>query len=51
MRKLGPVFGALGKVTGLTSRLTRQRFGWAPARAGLTEDLDAGHYFAQRESE
>ena len=42
-------FGWLGRFFAAdvpaSAALTRERYGWAPARAGLIADLDEGHYF------
>jgi nucleoside-diphosphate-sugar epimerase len=44
-------FGWMGMFFGIdapaSSALTQERLGWRPARIGLIEDLDQGHYFAQ----
>ncbi|MEO6701353.1 MAG: SDR family oxidoreductase [Jatrophihabitantaceae bacterium] len=40
---LGAFFGADAPAS---NALTRQLLGWQPRHPGLTEDLDAGHYFA-----
>jgi len=43
-------FGWMGMFFGIdapaSSALTQERLGWRPARIGLIEDLDQGHYFA-----
>lgn len=43
-------FGWLARMVGVDSRassaLTRELLGWRPARPGLLDDLDEGHYFA-----
>ena len=43
-------FGFLGMLLGIdqpaSSTLTTELLGWRPARPGLLEDLDMGHYFA-----
>jgi nucleoside-diphosphate-sugar epimerase len=44
-------FGWMGMFFGIdapaSSALTQERLGWQPARPGLIEDLEQGHYFAQ----
>ena len=44
-------FGWMGMFFGIdapaSSALTQERLGWRPARLGLIEDLERGHYFAQ----
>ena len=44
-------FGWMGMFFGIdapaSSALTQERLGWLPARPGLLEDLEQGHYFAQ----
>jgi nucleoside-diphosphate-sugar epimerase len=44
-------FGWMGMFFGIdapaSSALTQKRMGWRPARPGLLEDLEQGHYFAQ----
>ena len=44
-------FGWMGVFFGIdapaSSALTQERLGWRPARPGLIEDLEQGHYFAQ----
>jgi nucleoside-diphosphate-sugar epimerase len=45
-------FGAFVMFAGIdnpaSSTLTRERLGWHPEHVGLIEDLNAGHYFAQK---
>lgn len=50
----GEQFGFLGGLLGLDSpasnALTRELVGWEPTGVGLIEDLEAGHYFVERET-
>jgi nucleoside-diphosphate-sugar epimerase len=50
--EVGAHFGGFAMFAGLdnpaSSTLTRERLGWRPEHVGLIEDLDAGHYFAQK---
>ncbi|MFG1606950.1 SDR family oxidoreductase [Actinoplanes sp. NPDC049265] len=45
-------FGWLGRFFGAdlaaSSEITRKRYDWTPAQAGLIADLDEGHYFTNR---
>ena len=43
----GFLAGLLASDTPASSALTRELVGWEPARHGLIEDLEQGHYFQE----
>lgn len=45
----GWLAGFIGIDSPASSALTRDLLGWQPSHAGLLDDLDAGHYFSERQ--